>query len=155
MVRRWLAKADPFLGWPARVAGQAGLSRCSGQPKTTFFSGGPGPALADLGGLNLPGSRLWPVRLVKIDFMEIWALHNFNNFSIVSLLVVRLAYDSNKHDMSLDENHRLLPFSFLRVINLSYLSLTWHWIPIKLQNSSKDVRSLIVGHQPSKTHTGA
>jgi hypothetical protein len=43
----------------------------------------------------------------------------------VSLLVVRLAYDSNKHEnTSLDENRRLLPFSFLRVINLSYLSLT-------------------------------
>jgi hypothetical protein len=40
-------------------------------------------------------------------------------------LVVRLAYDSNKYEnTSLDENRRLLPFSFLKVINLSYLSLT-------------------------------
>jgi hypothetical protein len=44
---------------------------------------------------------------------------------IVSLLVVRLAYDSNKHEnMSLDKNRRLFSFSFLWVINLSYLSLT-------------------------------
>jgi hypothetical protein len=98
----WPTKAGLLLWWSASV-----------------------PALADLAGLSRLGSRLWPVRLEKIDFVEISTLHNFNDFSIVSLLVVRLAYDSNKHEnTSLDENHRLLPFSFLRVINLSYLSLT-------------------------------
>jgi hypothetical protein len=98
----WPAKADLLLWWPSS-----------------------GSALADLVGLSRPGSQRWPVRLVKIDFVEI--LHNFNDFSIVSLLVVRLTYDSNKHEnTSLNENRRSFAFSFLRVINLSYLSLTWH-----------------------------
>jgi hypothetical protein len=44
----WPAKADLLLLWPAS-----------------------GPALADLAGLSRPESRLWPVRLVKIDFVEI------------------------------------------------------------------------------------
>jgi hypothetical protein len=44
----WPAKAGLLLWWPSS-----------------------GPTLADLAGLSQPGSRFWPVRLVKIDFVEI------------------------------------------------------------------------------------
>jgi hypothetical protein len=71
-----LAKASLFLGWPAWVAGfsQPGRLKPVVWPvKANLLLWWPtsGPALADLVGLSRPGSRLWPVRLVKIDFVEI------------------------------------------------------------------------------------
>jgi hypothetical protein len=62
-------------GWPVhRVAGRGSRLKPVVWPtKAGLLLGrsASGSALADLAGLSRPESQPWPVRLVKIDFVEI------------------------------------------------------------------------------------